>query len=203
MNGETYATPFRARSSLRTGEPILGPAVLVEETGTTVIEPGWSATANKNGDLILERVVALPERAAIGTDVDPVQLEIFNNLFMNIAEQMGVVLENTAASVNIKERLDFSCALFDPDGDLIANAPHMPVHLGSMSESIKSIIRQNPVMTPGDVYVMNAPYNGGTHLPDITVIKPVFDDDEESIIFYVASRGHHADVGGSVPGSSC
>ena len=202
MNGETYATPFRARSSLRTGEPILGPAVLVEETGTTVIEPGWSATANKNGDVILERVVALSERAAIGTDVDPVQLEIFNNLFMNIAEQMGVVLENTAASVNIKERLDFSCALFDPDGDLIANAPHMPVHLGSMSESIKSIIRQNPVMTPGDVYVMNAPYNGGTHLPDITVIKPVFDDDEESIIFYVASRGHHADVGGSVPGSS-
>ena len=107
--------------------------------------------------------------------MDPVQLEIFNNLFMNIAEQMGVVLENTAASVNIKERLDFSCALFDPEGDLIANAPHMPVHLGSMSESIKSIIRQNPIMTPGDVYVMNAPYNGGTHLPDITVIKPVFD----------------------------
>ena len=115
---------------------------------------------------------------------------------------MGVVLENTAASVNIKERLDFSCALFDPEGDLIANAPHMPVHLGSMSESIKSIIRQNPVMAPGDVYVMNAPYNGGTHLPDITVIKPVFDDEEQNIIFYVASRGHHADVGGRVPGSA-
>ena len=180
----------------------MGPAVLVEETGTTVIEPGWSATASENGDLILERVVALPDRVAIGTDVDPVQLEIFNNLFMNIAEQMGVVLENTAASVNIKERLDFSCALFDPEGDLIANAPHMPVHLGSMSESIKSIIRQNPVMTPGDVYVMNAPYNGGTHLPDITVIKPVFDDEELNIIFYVASRGHHADVGGRVPGSA-
>ena len=202
MNGEPHETPFVARAALKTGEPVLGPAVLVEETGTTVIEPGWSATASENGDLILERVVALPDRVAIGTDVDPVQLEIFNNLFMNIAEQMGVVLENTAASVNIKERLDFSCALFDPEGDLIANAPHMPVHLGSMSESIKSIIRQNPVMTPGDVYVMNAPYNGGTHLPDITVIKPVFDDEELNIIFYVASRGHHADVGGRVPGSA-
>ncbi|HJP16077.1 MAG TPA: hydantoinase B/oxoprolinase family protein, partial [Acidimicrobiales bacterium] len=202
MNGETHETPFMTRSSLKSGEPVLGPAVLVEETGTTVIELGWSATAAENGDLILERVVALPDRAAIGTDVDPVQLEIFNNLFMNIAEQMGVVLENTAASVNIKERLDFSCALFDPGGDLIANAPHMPVHLGSMSESIKSIIRQNPIMTPGDVYVMNAPYNGGTHLPDITVIKPVFDDEEKTIIFYVASRGHHADVGGRVPGSA-
>jgi len=179
------------------------PAVLLEPTGTTVVEPGWQAVATEAGDLVLERVLPLPDRAAVGTSVDPVQLEIFNNLFMNIAEQMGVVLENTAASVNIKERLDFSCAVFDPSGDLIANAPHMPVHLGSMSESIKSIIRQNPSMVPGRVWVMNAPYNGGTHLPDITVIKPVFDEDEPTTpIFYVASRGHHADIGGTVPGSA-
>ncbi|MGI9598321.1 MAG: hydantoinase B/oxoprolinase family protein, partial [Acidimicrobiales bacterium] len=173
------------------------------------------------GDLVLERVVARREAeldsTAVdpvrgrtrSTAVDPVRLEIFNNLFMNIAEQMGVVLENTAVSVNIKERLDFSCAVFDPDGDLVANAPHMPVHLGSMSESIKSTIARNPDMKRGDVIVMNAPYEGGTHLPDITVIKPVFDDvpaadraSDSSPIFYVASRGHHADIGGSVPGSA-
>lgn len=201
MSGESASTPFIERSSVPVGAPVSGPAVLIEPTGTTVVEPGWQATVQANGDLILERIVALPSQVAIGTSVNPVQLEIFNNLFMNIAEQMGVVLENTAASVNIKERLDFSCAIFDPSGDLIANAPHMPVHLGSMSESIKSIIRQNPVMEPGQVYVMNAPYNGGTHLPDITVIKPVFDDGTH-VIFYVASRGHHADVGGTVPGSA-
>ncbi|MDW3175804.1 MAG: hydantoinase B/oxoprolinase family protein [Acidimicrobiia bacterium] len=202
MAGSREITPFIERAQLPSGHPVDGPAVLVEPTGTTVVEPGWQATATPNGDLVLERVVPLPSQVAIGTTVDPVQLEIFNNLFMNIAEQMGVVLENTAASVNIKERLDFSCAIFDPWGDLIANAPHMPVHLGSMSESIKSIIRQNPVMEPGQVYVMNAPYNGGTHLPDITVIKPVFDDAEVTVIFYVASRGHHADIGGTVPGSA-
>lgn len=207
MAGESHSTPFIDRSTLGAGTAVPGPAVIVEATGTTIVEPGWEAVMTARGDLVLERVIALPERAAIGTSVDPVQLEIFNNLFMNIAEQMGVVLENTAASVNIKERLDFSCALFDPGGELIANAPHMPVHLGSMSESIKSIIRQNPVMNPGDVYVMNAPYNGGTHLPDITVIKPVFDEVkedgvEEAVIFYVASRGHHSDIGGSVPGSA-
>jgi len=203
MAAATVDTPFIDRASLVSGDPVRGPAVLIEANATTVVEPGWAASALANGDLVLERVEALPDRAAIGTDVDPVQLEIFNNLFMNIAEQMGLVLENTAASVNIKERLDFSCAVFDPDGDLIANAPHMPVHLGSMSESIKSIIRQNPHMEPGDVYVMNAPYNGGTHLPDITVIKPVFQDgDDVHPIFYVASRGHHADIGGTVPGSA-
>ena len=130
------------------------------------------------------------------------QLEIFNNLFMNIAEQMGVVLQNTATSVNIKERLDFSCAVFDATGDLIANAPHIPVHLGSMSESIKAIIAQNRDMEPGQVFVMNAPYNGGTHLPDITVVKPVFGDDGSAPIFFVASRGHHADIGGITPGSA-
>ncbi len=207
MAGGQHDTPFHRRESLAVRQAVDGPAVIVEATATTVVEPGWQAVTSPTGDLVLDRVVALPQRAAIGTSVDPVQLEIFNNLFMNIAEQMGVVLENTAASVNIKERLDFSCAVFDPAGDLIANAPHMPVHLGSMSESIKSIIRQNPVMEPGTVYVMNAPYNGGTHLPDITVIRPVFDDGEDGpesgdVIFYVASRGHHADVGGRVPGSA-
>ncbi len=205
FSGEEVATPFVQRESMAAGATLAGPAVILEATGTTVIEPGWQAEVNDLGDLVLERVVARPERSAIGTSVDPVQLEIFNNLFMNIAEQMGVVLENTAASVNIKERLDFSCAVFDPGGELIANAPHMPVHLGSMSESIKSIIRQNPNMVPGEVFVMNAPYNGGTHLPDITVIKPVFREDRTEVgepIFFVASRGHHADVGGTVPGSA-
>ncbi len=206
MGGLTAETPFLDRSSLPPSMGIDGPAVIVDATATTIVEPGWRATPGESGDLVLERVVARPERVAVGTDVDPIQLEIFNNLFMNIAEQMGVVLENTAASVNIKERLDFSCAVFDPAGDLIANAPHMPVHLGSMSESIKSIIAQNPSMADGDVYVMNAPYNGGTHLPDITVVKPVFDQTPHQTgrrpIFYVASRGHHADIGGTVPGSA-
>ncbi|MFT7474184.1 MAG: 5-oxoprolinase (ATP-hydrolyzing) [Verrucomicrobiales bacterium] len=200
MKGAVRDTPFYLRSDLAEGCQLAGPAVVIEDTATTVLEPGWVASMNRTGDLILDRV-EVGSGVAIGTTVDPVQLEIFNNLFMNIAEQMGVVLENTAASVNIKERLDFSCAIFDPDGELIANAPHMPVHLGSMSESIKSIIRQNPVMNEGDVYVMNAPYNGGTHLPDITVIKPVFGE-LGTVIFYVASRGHHADIGGSVPGSA-
>ncbi len=175
--------------------------MIVESSGTTVVEPGWAAIRRPDGDLVVERVDARPTEAAVGTGVDPVQLEIFNNLFMNIAEQMGLVLQNTAASVNIKERLDFSCAVFDPTGDLIANAPHMPVHLGSMSESIKSIIAANPAMAAGDVYVMNAPYSGGTHLPDITVIKPIFGD-APTPIFHVAARGHHADIGGTVPGSA-
>lgn len=201
MAGRKWKTPFINRSTLRPGSPIDGPAVLLERTGTTVVELGWHATVTDIGDLVLERVEALPESVAIGTAVDPVQLEIFNNLFMNIAEQMGVVLQNTAASVNIKERLDFSCAVFNQDGDLIANAPHIPVHLGSMGESVKSIIRQNENMIPGRVWVMNAPYNGGTHLPDITVVKPVFGDANKPI-FFVACRGHHADVGGTVPGSA-
>jgi 5-oxoprolinase (ATP-hydrolysing) len=208
MAGSSTDTRFLRREALAVGAPIDGPAVVVEATGTTVVEPGWRAVVNELGDLVLERVIARSGRISLATSVDPVQLEIFNNLFMNIAEQMGVVLENTAASVNIKERLDFSCAVFDPDGELIANAPHMPVHLGSMSESVKSIIRQNPDMSPGDVFVMNAPYNGGTHLPDVTVVKPVFDDDNDGgdgagdPLFYVASRGHHADIGGRVPGSA-
>ncbi|MDG2114070.1 MAG: hydantoinase B/oxoprolinase family protein, partial [Actinomycetota bacterium] len=202
MDGQRLETPFIDRSLLAPGSPVDGPAVLVEANATTVIEPGWQGVVTDNGDLVLERVVPRPERVAVGTDVDPVQLEIFNNLFMNIAEQMGVVLENTSVSVNIKERLDFSCAVFDPDGELIANAPHLPIHLGSMSEAIKSVIRNNPDMAPGDAYVLNAPYNGGTHLPDVTVVKPVFDDVTGDRIFYVAARGHHADIGGMVPGSA-
>jgi len=202
MAGVQADTPFIERKHLTPGTPIPGPAVLVEPNATTVIEPDWQGHITENGDLIIERVAARALRPAIGTDVNPVQLEIFNNLFMNIAEQMGVVLENTAVSVNIKERLDFSCAVFDPSGELIANAPHLPIHLGSMSEAIKSVIFHNPDMDPGDAYVLNAPYNGGTHLPDITVVKPVFDDATGNRIFYVAARGHHSDIGGVVPGSA-
>ena len=153
------------------------------------------------GNLVLRRVVAREERMAIGTSCDPVMLEVFNNLFMSIAEQMGYTLQNTALSVNVKERLDFSCAIFDSTGSLIANAPHMPVHLGSMGESVRAVIRDNEgEIGPGDAYVLNNPYNGGTHLPDITVITPVFDEGE--ILFFVACRGHHPDVGGKTPGSA-
>jgi len=179
------------------------------------VEPGWRASMTNRRHLILERVVPLPSRIAAGTGqhgangsangeegADPVLLEIFNNLFMSIAEQMGATLANTAYSVNIKERLDFSCAIFDADGNLVANAPHMPVHLGSMGESIQTVIRENAAaMKPGDVYALNAPYNGGTHLPDVTVITPVYDDDADKVLFYVGSRGHHADIGGITPGS--
>jgi 5-oxoprolinase (ATP-hydrolysing) len=209
MDGRTYDTPFVDRETLPAGSAVDGPAVVIEANSTTVLEPGWQAVVRDTGDLLVSRVVPRPDQVRLGTDqADPVQLEIFNNLFMNVAEQMGLVLENTAVSVNIKERLDFSCAIFDPTGDLIANAPHMPVHLGSMSETIKSVIAQNSEpgdhqpshMSPGDVFVLNAPYNGGTHLPDITVVKPVFEGGE--IIFYVPARGLHADVGGMTPGSA-
>lgn len=199
---QSYDAPFWDRTAMAPGTVAAGPAVVVEPNATTVIEPGWQGTVTDRGDLVLERAVARPSRVAIGTSVDPVQLEIFNNLFMNIAEQMGVVLEHTAVSVNIKERRDFSCALFDLSGELVANAPHLPVHLGSMSESIRTVIEQNPGMAPGDVFVLNNPYNGGTHLPDVTVVRPVFDAAGAERIFYVASRGHHADIGGCVPGSA-
>ncbi len=202
MNGEQSDIPFYARESLPVDMAINGPAVIVETTGTIVVEPGWQSTLTSNGDILLERYLPVANRVAIGTSVDPIMLEIFNNLFMSIAEQMGSILENTAASVNIKERLDFSCAIFDNEGDLIANAPHMPVHLGSMGESIKTVIRERSgSMKRGDAYALNAPYNGGTHLPDITIIKPVFDDAGEEVIFYVASRGHHGDIGGITAGS--
>ena len=190
------------RGDLRPGDVIAGPAIIAEQNATTIVEPGWEARLTAYDHIVLERVVARAARHAVGTTVDPVLLEVFNNLFMNIAEQMGLQLQNTAYSVNIKERLDFSCALFDAEGQLIANAPHMPVHLGSMGESIQTVIRENAGrMRPGDVYVLNDPYHGGTHLPDITVITPVYVGDTREPTFYVGSRGHHADVGGATPGS--
>ena len=188
------------RERLRAGARIDGPAIVAEKNATTVVEPGWQARLMCDGAIELTRVLPRATQHAIGTDADPVMLEVFNNLFMNIAEQMGLRLQNTAHSVNIKERLDFSCALFDAEGNLIANAPHMPVHLGSMSESIKTVIERNPAMQLGDVYVLNDPYHGGTHLPDVTVVTPVYLDLGKPS-FYVASRGHHADIGGSTPGS--
>ena len=188
------------RGDLDPGDAVRGPAVIVEANATTVVEPGWTAALNDLGHLVLSRVGAAAKRQAIGTDVDPVRLEIFNNLFMSIAEQMGYRLQGTAHSVNVKERLDFSCAIFDIAGHLIVNAPHMPVHLGSMGESVKEIIAaRRGTMKPGDTYVLNDPYHGGTHLPDITVITPVFSDDGGEILFYVASRGHHAEIGGITP----
>jgi 5-oxoprolinase (ATP-hydrolysing) len=190
------------REALRAGARVTGPAVIAERNATTVVEPGWQAQLSASGALVLQRIEVLQRDHAVGTTVDPVMLEVFNNLFMNIAEQMGLRLQNTAYSVNIKERLDFSCALFDSAGQLIANAPHMPVHLGSMSESIRTVIARNPAMQPGDVYVLNDPYHGGTHLPDVTVVTPVYlDTGDAKASFYVASRGHHADIGGATPGS--
>ncbi|HCE94440.1 MAG: 5-oxoprolinase [Burkholderiales bacterium GWA2_64_37] len=190
------------REDLRPGDVIPGPAIIAEKNATTIVEPGWEAALTDLDHLLLNRRVARAVQHAVGTTVDPVLLEVFNNLFMNIAEQMGLQLQNTAYSVNIKERLDFSCALFDTAGNLIANAPHMPVHLGSMGESIKTVIRENAGrMQPGDVFVLNDPYHGGTHLPDITVITPVYIANEAEPTFYVGSRGHHADVGGTTPGS--
>jgi 5-oxoprolinase (ATP-hydrolysing) len=190
------------REDLRPGDVIPGPAIIAEKNATTVVEPGWQATLTALDHLELVRTMPRAQRFAAGTQVDPVLLEVFNNLFMNIAEQMGLQLQNTAYSVNIKERLDFSCALFDAEGHLIANAPHMPVHLGSMGESIQTVIRENRGrMRPGDVYVLNDPYHGGTHLPDVTVITPVYVGDVAEPTFYVGSRGHHADIGGTTPGS--
>ncbi|OAI53079.1 5-oxoprolinase [Betaproteobacteria bacterium SCGC AG-212-J23] len=198
--GRWHEAPLYRREALAAGQRIDGPAIIAEANATTVVEPEWAAAVSSADGLILERAREKRGSVAIGTTVDPVMLEIFNNLFMSIAEQMGLRLQNTAYSVNIKERLDFSCALFDAEGNLIANAPHMPVHLGSMGESIKTVIRLNTgKMKPGDVYVLNAPYNGGTHLPDVTVITPVFGSGR--ILFYVGSRGHHADIGGITPGS--
>ncbi len=190
------------REDLRPGDVVPGPAIIAEKNATTVVEPGWEARITALDHIEMERRVPRTVRHAAGTTVDPVLLEVFNNLFMNIAEQMGLQLQNTAYSVNIKERLDFSCALFDAEGNLIANAPHMPVHLGSMGESIKTVIRENAGrMQPGDVYVLNDPYRGGTHLPDVTVITPVYVGDAAQPTFYVGSRGHHADIGGTTPGS--
>ncbi|MFK7875907.1 MAG: hydantoinase B/oxoprolinase family protein [Paracoccaceae bacterium] len=201
--GAWVEVPLVNRASLAGGETVTGPAILTEPTGTNIIEDGWQAECVEGGNLVLRRTVALERVEAIGTTVDPVMLEVFNNLYMSIAEQMGATLANTAYSVNIKERLDFSCAIFDHKGDLVANAPHVPVHLGSMSGSVRSILTQNAdKIRPGDVFMMNNPFNGGTHLPDVTVITPVFDEAGQAIIYTVASRGHHADIGGTTPGSA-
>ncbi len=190
------------RENLHSGDSVKGPALIIEPHQTIVVEQGWEAEITALNDVLLRRHEAKQRAEAIGTHADPIMLEVFNNLFMSIAEQMGVTLQNTAYSVNIKERLDFSCAVFDGNGALVANAPHMPVHLGSMDRSVEAIINLNRGdINPGDVFALNAPYNGGTHLPDITVVTPVFSDDEREILFWSASRGHHADVGGTAPGS--
>ena len=197
-----HPAPVFRREALAPGARVPGPAILAEALATTVVEPDWQAEVLPGGELLLTRTRPRPARRGIGTQADPVLLEIFNNLFMSIAEQMGATLANCAHSVNIKERLDFSCALFDAAGNLIANAPHMPVHLGSMGESIRVVIRRNAGrMKPGDAWVLNDPYNGGTHLPDVTVVTPVFDAGGRELLFFVASRGHHADIGGITPGS--
>ena len=202
MAGASQRTVVYDRESMRPGCRVAGPAVIIEANATTVVEPGWAAEINRYDQMILDRVEPRPGQASVGTEADPVMLEVFNNLFMSIAEQMGVVLQNTSYSVNIKERLDFSCAVFDPDGSLVANAPHIPVHLGSMGESVKTVAEQRRgTIVPGDVFMLNTPYNGGTHLPDVTVITPVFDEAGRDILFYVASRGHHAEIGGITPGS--
>ncbi|MGR3276457.1 hydantoinase B/oxoprolinase family protein [Acaryochloris marina NIES-2412] len=204
-----WDTPVFQRQDLSAGTMIDGPAVILEQTGTNVIEPGWSASVAETGVLVVQYQSEQPQKPATQADVldpsvsaapDPVRLEIFNNLFQSIAEQMGFTLQNTSSSVNIKERLDFSCAIFDSQGYLVANAPHIPVHLGSMGESVQALITdQMEPFQPGDVFVSNNPYNGGTHLPDITVITPVFVEGKP--LFFVASRGHHADIGGITPGS--
>jgi 5-oxoprolinase (ATP-hydrolysing) len=200
--GQWHEAGVYLRAGLKPGMKVPGPALVIEPHATIVVEPGWQAEINVKDHVILRRVVPLERSAAIGTHADPVMLEVFNNLFMSIAEQMGLTLQNTAYSVNIKERLDFSCAVFDRNGALVANAPHMPVHLGSMDRSVETVIKLNEgKIRPGDVFALNAPYNGGTHLPDITVVSPVFDDAGKEILFWSASRGHHADVGGSAPGS--
>ncbi|MEU1121395.1 hydantoinase B/oxoprolinase family protein [Streptomyces sp. NPDC005879] len=205
--GAWHDVPLHRRAHLPPGETVTGPAVIVEDGSTTVVDDGWRAATTDDGHLLMERV-AEPESSPASTAADPVLLEVFNNLFMSIAEQMGARLESTSQSVNIKERLDFSCALFDPEGNLVANAPHIPVHLGSMGTSVKEVIeRRGAAMRPGDSYAVNDPYHGGTHLPDVTVITPVFDRPgehgtaRERILFHVASRGHHAEIGGIAPGS--
>ncbi|GLQ78634.1 5-oxoprolinase [Mesorhizobium huakuii] len=200
--GRWHEAGIYRRENLRPSNLVAGPALIIEPNQTIVVEPGWQAEITNLNHVVIRRTARKARAAALGTSADPVMLEVFNNLFMSIAEQMGVTLQNTAYSVNIKERLDFSCAVFDHTGALVANAPHMPVHLGSMDRSVETIIRLNSGdIHPGDVFALNAPYNGGTHLPDITVVTPVFDDARKEILFWAASRGHHADIGGTAPGS--
>jgi len=200
--GAFHDAPVYRREALHPGDAVNGPAMLLDATATTVVEPGWRAVLNDFDHLVLTRKEPRIAVETLSDKPDPVMLEVFNNLFMSIAEQMGAVLQNTAHSVNIKERLDFSCALFGPEGELVANAPHVPVHLGSMGDSVISLIAERgESLKPGDVYAHNDPYAGGTHLPDVTVITPVFDEAGHRLLFFVASRGHHADIGGISPGS--
>ena len=199
--GVRHSTPIFRRNRLPVNEWIAGPAIVVEDNATTIIEPEWRARVDEHDQLTISRISPRSMSERIETSRDPIMLEVFNSLFMHIAEQMGIVLQKTAHSVNIKERLDFSCAVFDNDGELIANAPHMPVHLGSMGESVRAVLAEHrSTMQPGDVFALNAPYNGGTHLPDVTVVTPVFNKEAQQI-FTVASRAHHADIGGITPGS--
>ena len=199
--GAWVEAPVHEEAALAPGHCLTGPAIIAGGTGTTVIEPGWRGEVGAQGQLVLTRTRHAGTRQAGSTQCDPVTLEIFNNLFMSCAQQMGVILRNTSQSVNVKERLDFSCAIFDASGDLVANAPHVPVHLGSMDASVRTIIASGQSIEPGDAFVQNNPHNGGSHLPDITVVSPVFGDDGEGPLFYVASRAHHEDVGGISPGS--
>jgi 5-oxoprolinase (ATP-hydrolysing) len=192
--------PVYDRATLSAGTRFNGPALIVEAHATTIVEPGWRAEVHATGTLLLTRLGRRMRREALGREADPIMLEVFNSLFMHVAEEMGIVLEHTAHSVNIKERLDFSCALFAADGALIANAPHIPVHLGSMGDSVQSILRSKE-LAPGDAYLLNSPYDGGTHLPDLTVVTPVFDERGTKLRYFVASRAHHADIGGRTPGS--
>ena len=202
LGGRVYQVPVFDRITLRPGNRVIGPAIIRENTATTVIEPGWMGDITVHNHMVLTRTEPRALRSSVGTQGDPVMLEVFNNLFMSIAEQMGFTLEKTAHSVNIKERLDFSCAVFDVKGGLIANAPHMPVHLGSMGESVRAVLaKHGGSFQAGDVFMLNDPYHGGTHLPDITVVTPVFDENGRDVLFFVAARGHHADIGGLSPGS--
>jgi 5-oxoprolinase (ATP-hydrolysing) len=198
--GSLVETAVYTRAELRPGDVIVGPAIVCEAASTAVIDPHWQAAVLSGGELLVEPTADQPGAAAVSTEADPVMLEVFNNQFAAIAEQMGITLRNTSSSVNVKERLDFSCALFTPEGDLVVNAPHIPVHLGAMAETVKRTIVDNPLIWPGDVFVMNDPYRGGSHLPDITVITPVHDAGGQ-LLFFTASRAHHAELGGITPGS--
>jgi 5-oxoprolinase (ATP-hydrolysing) len=200
FDGVAHTTDVYYRDSVRPGDEIAGPAILCEPTSTIVVEPGFGISILSRGEVLLTDM-GTTARRDVSTDADPVMLEIFNNLFASIAEQMGITLQRTSFSTNVKERLDFSCAIFSPSGDLVVNAPHIPVHLGAMSETVKRIIADNPRMAPGDVYVTNDPYRGGSHLPDVTVITPVHHDETGELLFFTASRAHHAEIGGIVPGS--
>lgn len=199
---QPHTVPVFRRADLKGGAYIDGPAMVVEAVSTTIIDPGWTAEMFTGGELVITRRQTKSQTtAALSTEDDPVMLEIFNNQFTAIADRMGITLRNTSSSVNVKERLDFSCALFTPSGDLVVNAPHIPVHLGAMSETVKGIIADNPAMRPGDVFVTNDPYRGGSHLPDVTVVTPVHDSAADRILFFTASRAHHAEIGGIAPGS--